>query len=131
MASPLWLDVSQWVCVAGFCSICTCEKSINYNKNIELNINRTSELKNSANKRKVNDFKIFTIFNEKFIFLFCELCLSIHNTCMIEVGSFTEYFKIMHFWITSWLFKKVPYDIALTCNYGMTIVIFWWCFCNT
>ena len=26
----------------------------------------------------------------------------------------------MPFWVTSWPFKKVPYDIALTCNYGMS-----------
>ena len=79
---------------------------------------------------KVNNFKIFIIFNEKFIFLFCELCQSIHNTFMVKVGSFTVYFKIIHFWVTSWLFKKVPYDIVLTCNYGRSIFIFWWFFYN-
>ena len=28
---------------------------------------------------KVNNFKIFRIFNEKFIFLFCKLCKRVHN----------------------------------------------------
>ena len=79
---------------------------------------------------EVNNFKIFRIFTGNFIFLFCELCKRINNTFMLKVGSFTVYFKIMPFWVTSWPFKKVSYDIALTCNYSMPVVI-WWCFCNT
>ena len=42
---------------------------------------------------KVNNFKIFRIFNEKFIFLFCELYKRVHNTFMVKLGSFTVYFK--------------------------------------
>ena len=121
---------------------CTYEKYINYNKNLEPNINKNSELKNSIDKiqekvrmpfpllNEVNNFKIFRIFTGNFIFLFCELCKRINNTFMLKVGSFTVYFKIMPFWVTSWPFKKVSYDIALTCNYSMPVVI-WWCFCNT
>ena len=41
------------------------------------------------------------------------------------------YLKIMPFWVTSWLFRKVPYGIVLTCNYDISVVISWWCFCNT
>ena len=36
---------------------CTYEKSTNYNKNIELNINKTSELKNIINKMKRREDK--------------------------------------------------------------------------
>ena len=79
---------------------------------------------------KASNFKIIITFNEEFIFLFCELCKRVHNTFMLKIESFTVYFKIMLFWITSWTFKKVLYDIALTYNYSMSIVIFWWCFCN-
>ena len=68
--------------------------------------------------QQVNNFKIFGILNEKFIFLFCELCKGVHNTFMVKVGRFIVLFKIIPFWVTSWLFKKVPYVIALTCNYG-------------
>ena len=64
---------------------------------------------------KVNNFKIFRIFNEKSIFLFCESCKGLHNTFMVKVGIFDVYFKIMPFWVTSWFFKKVLYNIALTC----------------
>ena len=78
---------------------------------------------------KVNSFKIFRIFNEKFIFLFFEL--GCHSTFMVKVGRFIGYFKTMPFWVTFWLFKNIPYDITLICNYGISIVIFWWCFCNT
>ena len=80
---------------------------------------------------EVNNFKIFRIFYQKFIFLFCELCKRVHNTFMVKVGSFTVYFKILPFWVTSWPFKKVSYDIALSYNYGISTVILWWCFCNT
>ena len=76
---------------------------------------------------KVNNFRIFRIFNKTF---FYEFCKRVQNTFMVKVGSFTVYFKIMLFWVTSWFFKNVPYDIALTCNYGMSIVIFWY-FCDT
>ena len=37
------------------------------------------------------------------------------------------YFKIMPFWVTSWPFKKILYDVVSACNYGMSIAI-WWCF---
>ena len=37
---------------------CTYEKSTNYNKNIELNINETSELKNIINKKKRREDKV-------------------------------------------------------------------------
>ena len=80
---------------------------------------------------KVNNFKIFRIFNEKLIFLFYELRRRVHNTFMVKVGSFTVYFKIMLVWGTFWLSKKVSYDIAFTCHYDVSIVIFWLCFCDT
>ena len=109
-----------------------------------MNINKNSELTNNIGKIKekrrqgchscmpneVNNFKIFRIFNEKFIFLFCELCKRVRNTFMVKVGSFNVYFKIIPLWVASWPFKKVPYNIPLTCNYSMFTVIFW-CFCNT
>ena len=106
---------------------CTYEKSTNYNKNIELNINKTSELKNIINKMKRRENKdtipicsiiIFTIFNEKLIFPFCKLCQSIHNAFMVKVGSFTVYFKIMHFWwcfYNKWLLYS---DKLLDLNYA-------------
>ena len=67
---------------------------MNYNENPELNINKNSELENSICKikgrqgrhsrmlSKVNNFKIFRIFNEKFIFIFCKLkgTQYFHNT---------------------------------------------------
>ena len=46
---------------------------------------------------EVNNLKIFRIFNEKFIFLFCQLGKRVHNTFMVKEGSFTVYFKIMPF----------------------------------
>ena len=119
----------------------------------------------SCRLNKVNNFKIFRIFNEKFIFLY-ELCKRVHNTFIVKLGSlallhfrpppppividdsswknaaesftialtltlggvrkcnstgsFTVYFKIMPFWGTYWPFKKVPYNAALTYNYGMS-----------
>ena len=86
--------------------------------------------KNSCMLNKVNNFKIFRIFNKKFMFLFCELCKRVHNTFMVKIGNFIVYFKIMPFWVTPWPFKKVPYDVALACNYDISTVILWWCFCN-
>ena len=125
---------------------CTYEKYTNYNKNLELNINKNSELKNSMWKikkktrmplpymlNKVNNLKIYIQnFQWKIHFPFPQIVQKgIHNTFMVKVGSFTVSFKIMPFWFTSWPFKKVPYDIALTYNYSISTVIFWWCFCNT
>ena len=46
---------------------------------------------------KVNNFKIIRIFNDKFIFLFGELCKGVQNALMVKVGSFTGYFKIIPF----------------------------------
>ena len=119
---------------------CISEKYINYNKNIELNINKTTELKNSIYKKrrqgcdslllnKVKNFKCIQNFQWKIHFSFLWIVQRVHNTFMVKVGSFTVYFRTMPFWVTS-LFKNVPYDITLTCNYDMSIVILWWFFCN-
>lgn len=51
------------------------------------------------------------------------------DTFMVEVESLTISLKIIPFWVTSWLYKKVSYK-TLACNYGISIVICWWYFCN-
>ena len=81
--------------------------------------------------------KNIKIFNKNFQwefsmkFFFCELSKGVHNTFMVKVECFTVCFKVMPFWVTSRLFKKLLYDMALTCSCGMSIVIVWWCFCDT
>ena len=57
---------------------------------------------------KVNNFKVFRISNEKFIFLFFELCKGLYNTFMVKVVWFNGYFKIMLFELLFDFLRKFP-----------------------
>ena len=91
-------------------------------------------------KRRQRDISIWSAklivlkyseFSMENLFFFSVNCAKGTQCFHGKVRSSTIYFKIMPFWVTSSHFKKVRYDITLTCNYIMSIFIFWCCFCNT
>ena len=109
----------------------TCRKYINCGKNIELSISKTSDLKNSIYKIKETKMRPFLYiqlkskyweFSMNSFFFFLWIVQTGTQYFLGESRKFYCLFKIMSFWVTSRIFKKVLNNIVLTYSYGMFLL---------